>query len=138
MSNKRFDTRFFLAVVPAGQAPMHDGHEATECIWLPPKTALSRYWDQKMQLAPPQIMSLAYLARFRSAQEVIADVGARKPPCIQPEISLEDGIRILAYPGDQLTGAEGLGHVVVGLERYSGSAVLIFTSATRYLAPRAP
>src|SRR5437868_2855591 len=59
---KRFDTRFFLAEVPPGQEPAHDNHEAVESCWLAPRAALQQYWDRRIQLAPPQIMSLAHLA----------------------------------------------------------------------------
>ena len=97
---KRFDTRFFVAAVPAGQEPGHDEHEATESLWLPPRTALRQYWDGVIELAPPQIMSLAHLARHRSAESVFAAAGARTPPCIRPQPNDVDGVRVLCYPGD--------------------------------------
>src|SRR4051812_43232378 len=59
---KRFDTRFFLARVPQGQEPRHDEREATESLWLTPVAALEQYRNGEIQLAPPQIMSLAHLS----------------------------------------------------------------------------
>lgn len=38
---KRFDTRFFLAVLPEGQASMHDEIETLDHVWLRPATALA-------------------------------------------------------------------------------------------------
>jgi 8-oxo-dGTP pyrophosphatase MutT (NUDIX family) len=97
---RRFDTRFFVATVPPGQEPRHDDHEATESLWLPPRTALRQYWDGVIELAPPQIMSLAHLARHRSVASVFAAARGRRPPCIRPQPQDVEGVRVLCYPGD--------------------------------------
>lgn len=100
VGRKRFDTRFFLATVPPGQQPAHDEHEATESLWLAPRAALQQYWDGRIEMAPPQIMSLNHLARHRSVASVLAAAAARRPPCIRPEPRDVDGVRVLCYPGD--------------------------------------
>jgi 8-oxo-dGTP pyrophosphatase MutT (NUDIX family) len=97
---KRFDTRFFVAEVPAGQQPGHDAHEAIESLWLPPRLALEQYWAGRIELAPPQIMSLAHLCRYRDAGSVLDAARSCLPPCIAPEPVEEDGQRVLCYPGD--------------------------------------
>lgn len=97
---KRFDTRFFLARVPAGQVAVHDNREATESVWLAPREALRQYWDRDIELAPPQIMSLAHLARHRNVDSVMADAAARRPPLIQPEPFELEGKQFVCYPGD--------------------------------------
>ncbi len=100
VTNKRFDTRFFVSTVPAGQVARHDDHETTESIWLSPRTALQQYWSGQIELAPPQIMSLAHLARHTEVQSVLADAAKRRPPVIQPEPFNADGVRVICYPGD--------------------------------------
>lgn len=100
VTRKRFDTRFFLATVPAGQEARHDDHEATASVWLSPRAALRQYWDGQIDMAPPQIMSLTHLARHRSVASAFAAAQARQPPCIRPEPRDVDGVRILCYPGD--------------------------------------
>jgi 8-oxo-dGTP pyrophosphatase MutT (NUDIX family) len=100
VSSKRFDTRFFVAAVPHDQEATHDNHEATESVWLPPRVALQQYWDRQIELAPPQIMSLAHLARHRSVDSVMREAHATKPPLILPEAFDENGTRVLCYPGD--------------------------------------
>ena len=100
VGRKRFDTRFFVATVPPGQEPAHDEHEATESLWLAPRTALRQYWDGGIEMAPPQIMSLTHLARHRSVASVLAAAAQRTPPCIRPEPRDVDGVRVLCYPGD--------------------------------------
>lgn len=100
ITNKRFDTRFFVAAVPAEQEARHDEHEATESVWLRPRAALEQYWDGQIELAPPQIMSLAHLARHQTVHGVMEAARARLPPLIQPESFDEAGTRVLCYPGD--------------------------------------
>lgn len=100
VGRKRFDTRFFVARVPEGQQPVHDDHEATASLWLTPRAALREYWDGRIELAPPQILSLAHLARHRDVESVLAAARERKPPCIRPEPHDVDGERVLCYPGD--------------------------------------
>ncbi|KQP17831.1 NUDIX hydrolase [Pseudorhodoferax sp. Leaf267] len=98
--NKRFDTRFFVAAVVPEQVAQHDDFETTESVWLTPRAALQRYWDGAIEMAPPQIMTLAQLSRHASVDAVLAAARTGRPPLIQPE-SLEDGgTRVVCYPGD--------------------------------------
>ncbi len=102
LSKKRFDTRFFLALVPAGQVASHDNFETTASVWLDPKEALQRYDRGEIEMAPPQIMSLAHLARYTSAADVLHAAQQQMPPCICPENFSENGEVILCYPGDPM------------------------------------
>ena len=101
VSRKRFDTRFFVSAVPPYQTARHDNHEATESVWLSPRTALAQYWAGQIELAPPQIMSLAHLARHASVASVLAEARGRLPPIIEPESFDVEGGRVLCYPGDE-------------------------------------
>ncbi len=98
--SKRFDTRFFVATVPAAQIARHDEVETTESVWLAPRAALQRYWEGAIDLAPPQIMTLAQLSRHASVDEILAAARARRPPLILPESLEEGGTRVVCYPGD--------------------------------------
>ena len=100
VSSKRFDTRFFVSAVPMDQTASHDNHEATESVWLSPRTALTQYRDGQIELAPPQIMSLAHLARHSSVDSVMNQARSNKPPTIEPEPFDDEGVRTLCYPGD--------------------------------------
>jgi 8-oxo-dGTP pyrophosphatase MutT (NUDIX family) len=97
---KRFDTRFFVAAVPHQQVAQHDNYETTESLWLSPREALARYWQQTLPMAPPQLMTLAHLARHTTVAEVLQAGRDRTPPTIEPHPFDEDGQRIICYPGD--------------------------------------
>ena len=100
VTNKRFDTRFFVAALPEGQAPIHDNVEAVDSVWVTPRDGLHRYWAREIALAPPQIMTLVSLTRFHSVAEVLHAAKSRKPPCVLPEPFDENGVRTICYPGD--------------------------------------
>jgi len=100
VTNKRFDTRFFVAAAPAGQDARHDDHEATEVVWTTPREGLQRYWAGEIDLAPPQSMSLAELARLQNVQQALALARSRPPALIEPDPFDENGCRVVCYPGD--------------------------------------
>lgn len=102
LSNKRFDTRFFVTALSAEHHAEHDNRETTDSLWIAPMQALQDYWAGKLYLAPPQIMSLAHLARHDSVQSVLAEAASRPPPAIMSAPHTIDGVRMMAYPGDPL------------------------------------
>ena len=101
VANKRFDTRFFVALVNGGMEVSHDNHEAVESAWLRPRAALEMYWEGQIMLAPPQIMSLVHLARHRTGRDVLDAARAAGPALIQPHTCEIDGLRVVCYPGDE-------------------------------------
>lgn len=100
VSRRRFDTRFFVARADAGQQAQHDDHEATEAVWLAPRTALLRFWDGAIDLAPPQIMCLVELARQPDVDSTLRLARTRGPSLVLPEPYDDEGARVLCYPGD--------------------------------------
>ncbi|WP_310644829.1 NUDIX hydrolase [Limnohabitans sp.] len=102
VTNKRFDTRFFVAALPAGQAPIHDNVEAVDSIWLTPRAALEKYWARELSLAPPQIMTLVSLQGYADAASVLRAAAQQQPPRVMPETFDADGLRHICYPGDPL------------------------------------
>ncbi|HNZ91795.1 MAG TPA: NUDIX hydrolase [Acidovorax sp.] len=102
MGSRRFDTRFFVAQAPAGQTARHDNEETTDSLWLTPRAALEQYRDGRIDLAPPQIMSLAHLARHASVASVLDAAHRQRPPLILPEPFDDNGVRVICYPGDAM------------------------------------
>lgn len=102
VGTRRFDTRFFVAQAPAGQTALHDNEETTDSLWIAPRTALEQYRDGHIDLAPPQIMSLAHLSRHASVASVLDAARRQPPPLIEPEPFDHQGVRVICYPGDAL------------------------------------
>ncbi|MBK9340665.1 MAG: NUDIX hydrolase [Rhodoferax sp.] len=100
VSHKRFDTRFFIAALPANQTASCANHETTESVWLSPREALTSYWNKDISLAPPQIMSLVHLARHDSVASVMQQAKQSPVPLIEPQPFNMDGTRVICYPGD--------------------------------------
>lgn len=100
VSQRRFDTRFFVARVPTQQHAHHDEVETTHSQWIRPADALHRYGSHRMEMAPPQLMTLAHLGRFGSVDAVLAEARRRTPPYILPHGFDENGVRTICYPGD--------------------------------------
>ncbi len=62
----RFSTRFFLAELPAGQEPEHDGEELVDSRWLRPDEALELDRTGAIELPFPHMKQLELLATFDS------------------------------------------------------------------------
>jgi 8-oxo-dGTP pyrophosphatase MutT (NUDIX family) len=100
VTSKRFDTRFFVAVLPQDQHPIHDEIEAVDSIWLSPREALLRYWDRELSMAPPQIMTLVNLLPYSDCASVLKAATSKVPSLVMPEPFDEGGFRNICYPGD--------------------------------------
>jgi len=100
VSHKRFDTRFFIAALPANQTASCANHQTTESVWLSPREALTSYWNKDISLAPPQIMSLVHLARHDSVASIMQQAKQTPVPLIEPQPYNMDGTRVICYPGD--------------------------------------
>ena len=98
--NRRFDVRFFVALVPAGQEVLHDDHEVTETVWLTPEAGLRQYWSGDIGLVPAQILSLSQLQQHATAADAMKAASARLPPLVEPEPFEHEGQRMICYPGD--------------------------------------
>jgi 8-oxo-dGTP pyrophosphatase MutT (NUDIX family) len=62
----RFDTRFFLAALPAQQTPLHSSEEVAESLWITPQAALDRVSHGGFPMMPPTIAVLRMLAEHGS------------------------------------------------------------------------
>ena len=67
---KRFDTRFFLARAPEGQAYVHDDGEIIGSEWVRPLDALQRHRAGDFPMIGPTIVSLQDLGRHATADEL--------------------------------------------------------------------
>jgi hypothetical protein len=93
MIDRRFDTRFFIAVAPEGQEARQDDHETTEALWLTPRQAIERYWQDGLPLVPVQLITLMQINRLERPEQAMQAASRRAPIQIQPEPQDVDGHR---------------------------------------------
>lgn len=75
---RRFDTRFYLATMPADQHVVHDTVEAVEALWAAPGDMIDRFGHDSRLLMFPTRMSLGILNRARNVAEAL-EIAARQP-----------------------------------------------------------
>jgi 8-oxo-dGTP pyrophosphatase MutT (NUDIX family) len=69
----RFDTRFFLAAVPAEHSPLASSPEVAHTVWLTPDHALQRFSQGTLPMIFPTFASLRTLADFDSLESLFAE-----------------------------------------------------------------
>ena len=75
---RRFDTRFFLAALPEGQAAMAGTDETISGQWIAPGRALERYRSGQWRMIDPTLRSLEVLADFPSVEQALGDVAGEQ------------------------------------------------------------
>lgn len=98
--HKRFDTRFFVAVVPPEQSAAHDTVEMTASRWVRPQAALQAAAEGRVNIIFPTRRNLEALAAYpdaRSAWQAAAD-GVVDQRRIQPTVVIVDGQVMVQHP----------------------------------------
>lgn len=99
---RRYDTRFFVTAMPAGQTPLHDDREAVHSEWVRPADALARFAAGELALLPPTLGMLRLLAGFGSSAEVMAAAAAQEDGPDHPaRFETRDGRWRVVLPGDE-------------------------------------
>jgi 8-oxo-dGTP pyrophosphatase MutT (NUDIX family) len=93
---RRYDTRFFAAALPAGQLTRDVGGEADQVAWLDPGAALDLARRREILLLPPTAVTLGELSARRSVADAL---GARRQiePLV-PEVTMAEGAVWLTVP----------------------------------------
>ena len=103
---KRFDTRFLVGRLPAGQDVTVDGTETVSATWYTPRAALEVYEAAGIQLIPPTVLTLDDLSRFDSIEAVLEDARRRIVRAASPDVLVvEGGEPTMTYPNN--TGSVG-------------------------------
>lgn len=93
----RYDTRFFTALLPAGQVPDDDCREAEHTRWANPAHLLEELAAGRVRLFPPTIVRLEALAAARDAASFVEAEHA--VATWEPVIELTDGDVGVRVPG---------------------------------------
>jgi len=103
----RFDTRFFLAFMPEGQACAPDMRETTQGVWIEPLSALEGNMQGQIPLSPPTLVTLQELVTCRSFEDLDQGRPVRSwgEPRLPRLIRLSEGA-IIIEPWDHMIHEE--------------------------------
>ncbi|MEU6272395.1 NUDIX hydrolase [Streptomyces populi] len=102
--SRRYDTWFFVAVLPEGQRTRNASTEADRTVWIRPADAAAGYDKGELLMMPPTIATLRGIVEYESSAEALAGAAARDLAPVLAEARLEDGEVVLSWPGhDEFT-----------------------------------
>jgi 8-oxo-dGTP pyrophosphatase MutT (NUDIX family) len=96
----RFDTHFFLALLPDGQQPRIDGEECVDLGWFTPAGALEAHRDGEILLVFPTIKHLEQLGAFASVDALMSYARGRDVQPVQPRVLVEGEVARIVLPGE--------------------------------------
>jgi 8-oxo-dGTP pyrophosphatase MutT (NUDIX family) len=96
----RFDTHFFLAVLPAAQEPRIDGEECVDLGWFTPAGALDAHRDGEIMLVFPTIKHLEQLGAFATVEALMTYARGRDVQPVQPRVLVEGEVARIVLPGE--------------------------------------
>ncbi|TMA30117.1 MAG: NUDIX hydrolase [Deltaproteobacteria bacterium] len=98
---RRYDTRFFVAALPAGQTPVADQDEAVHAEWVQPARALADFAAGARAILPPTAGMLRILASYPSAAELLrAAARAESAPDRRVRLASAGGAWRVLLPGE--------------------------------------
>lgn len=83
---KRFDTYFYLAVAPADQIGLHDGHETVDSAWLTPATIVLDEIAGRRTLVPATLLNVKKLGFSVSVDDALTAARSKAIVTVQPEL----------------------------------------------------
>jgi 8-oxo-dGTP pyrophosphatase MutT (NUDIX family) len=107
-SPRRYDTSFFVALVPDGQEADAHTTEAVEALWWHPGEALERWQEDEMQLMPPTARTLQEIAEFDDSAAVLAAAPERVISPIVPVVRRDGDQLVSVLPDDSTYPVVGL------------------------------
>ncbi len=118
---KRFDARFYVALLPPGQVPSFDRKETVEEMWVSPEEALSLHASGAARLPPPQLRTFWELGPHPDVASIVAAAGAREVVPVLPRLgeTAEGGVALF-LPWDPEYATRGTGEAVAVVEGVGG------------------
>ncbi|MGW1069023.1 NUDIX hydrolase [Streptomyces aureus] len=102
--SRRYDTWFFLAVLPEGQRTRNASTEADRTVWIRPADAAAGYDKGELVMMPPTIATLRGLVEYERSADALAGAAARDMTPVLAEARLEGDEVVLTWPGhDEFT-----------------------------------
>jgi glyoxylase-like metal-dependent hydrolase (beta-lactamase superfamily II)/8-oxo-dGTP pyrophosphatase MutT (NUDIX family) len=116
-SERRYDTQFFVAMLPDGAAVVADPREVADHRWLTPRGALAEMAAGSIELWPPTATTLRQLALARDLGDVrrhLAPVAPWSPPVVEP---LSPALARVAFGGAGAIPGQAVDGYLVGRSR---------------------
>jgi 8-oxo-dGTP pyrophosphatase MutT (NUDIX family) len=102
--SRRYDTWFFVAVLPEGQRTRNASTEADRTVWIRPADAAAGYDKGELLMMPPTIATLRGIVEYARAADALAAAPARDLTPVLAKARLEEGEVVLSWPGhDEFT-----------------------------------
>jgi 8-oxo-dGTP pyrophosphatase MutT (NUDIX family) len=100
---RRFDTRFFLADMPADQYCLPDSRETVQGLWISPEEGLAGNMEGRIPLSPPTLVTLHELLNYPGLKELQTESRIRTwGPALLPRlVPLERGA-VIVEPWDPM------------------------------------
>ena len=86
---RRYDTRFFVAVLPEGQQTRDVSGESDAVAWMRPRAALDAVRDGQLDMMPPTVRTCAEVAELARAADVLPAAAARSFATVEPRLVVE-------------------------------------------------
>jgi 8-oxo-dGTP pyrophosphatase MutT (NUDIX family) len=99
-ARRRYDTRFFVAALPAGQSTRDVTSEADFVEWVRPADALEQMRRGERPMMPPTIVTLEDVAGYDSVASILA--AGRSVTRVQPVLSTIDGRPSVTLPNGRV------------------------------------
>jgi 8-oxo-dGTP pyrophosphatase MutT (NUDIX family) len=96
----RYDTWFFLALLPDGGEAQIDGGEVVDARWYAPEVALADARAGQILLVFPTIKHLEQLSGFASPRELIDHARTRTVAPVQPRVLRSGEAARIVLPGE--------------------------------------
>ena len=98
---RRFDTRFFLAVMPDDQLCAPDQRETVHGLWASPEEGLQGNLDGEVPLSPPTVVTLHQLLAYPDVEALMASPSTRSwQAAIRPRMVKLDEGAVIVEPWD--------------------------------------
>jgi 8-oxo-dGTP pyrophosphatase MutT (NUDIX family) len=96
LGGRRFDTRFFIALLPEGQCARVADGETEGLQWMTPPAAVEAWRRGELAMMPPTVETLRGLSKFTHPAQVFSADASMDP--VEPEVRTIQGRRALVTP----------------------------------------
>jgi 8-oxo-dGTP pyrophosphatase MutT (NUDIX family) len=101
--SRRYDTRFFVALMPAGQDCIPDTIETTDGIWVDPEEGLDKNLRGELPLSPPTLVTLNELMQYSNLEPLEKELENRQwGETRKPQLIRSNGAVLIILPWDPM------------------------------------